>query len=67
MVEDGRVLGKGTICAIIEKLSWRVPERGRICVSTEKWDNPGECPENVESVRVSKICPVEYQKRVEAV
>ena len=35
MLESGRVPGKGRIRAIIEKLSWRVPENGRICVSTE--------------------------------
>ena len=37
MVESGRVPAKGTICASIEKVSRRVPENGRISVSTEKW------------------------------
>ena len=45
MVKSGRVPGKGTICASIEKVSRRVPKEGRISVSTEKM---------VESVRVSK-------------
>ena len=67
MVECGRVPGKGTIRAIIEKLSRRVPEKGRICVSTEKWQNPGEYREKEESVRVSKYCPDEYRKSVESV
>ena len=35
MVESGRVPEKGRILASIEKLSWRVPKTGRICVSTE--------------------------------
>ena len=37
MVESGRVQGKGRIRASIEKLSPQVPEKGRTCVSTEKW------------------------------
>ena len=56
MVESGRVPGKGRIRAIIEKLSRRVPKNGRFSVSTEKWWNPGEYPEKVESVRVPKNC-----------
>ena len=67
MVECGRVRGKSRIRAIVEKLSRRVPEKGRICVSTEKWQNPGKYREKVESVRVSKNCPYEYRKRVESV
>ena len=50
MVESGRVPGKGRIRATIEKLSWIVPEKGRISVSTEKWWNPDEYREKVESV-----------------
>ena len=42
MVESGLVPAKGTICASIEKVSRRVPEKGRMSVSTEKWKNPGE-------------------------
>ena len=67
IVESGRVLGKGRIRASIEKLSRRLPEKGRICVSTEKWQNPGGYRENVESVQVSKNFPGEYRKRVESV
>ena len=65
MVESGRVPGIGRICAIIEKVSRRVPENGRMSMSTEKWKNPGEYREIVESVRVSKKCPDEYEKMVE--
>ena len=36
MVESGRVPGKCSIRATIEKLSGRVSEKGRICMSTEK-------------------------------
>ena len=60
MVESRRVREKCRICANIEKLFGLVPEKGRICVSTEKWSNPGEYQEKVESVRVSKNCPGEY-------
>ena len=67
MAESGRVPGKGRIRASIEKLSRRVLEKGRIYVSNENWSNLGEYLEKVESVRVSKNIPVEYQKRVEAV
>ena len=59
MAEFGRVPGKGTFRARIEKLSRRVPEKGRICVSIEKWQNPAEYREKVESVRVSKNFPGE--------
>ena len=37
MEEYGRVPGKSRIRASIEKLSWRVLKKGRICVTTEKW------------------------------
>ena len=50
MEESGRVLGKGRIRAIIEIVSRRVPEKGRIGVSTEKWKNLGEYQEKVECV-----------------
>ena len=36
IIESGWVPGKGRIHASIEKLSWRVPEKGRMSVSTEK-------------------------------
>ena len=54
MVESPRVPGKGRIRATIEKLSGPVSEKGRISVSTRKWENQGEYREKVESVRVSK-------------
>ena len=65
MVESDGVLGKGRIRASIEKVSGRVPEKGRISVSPEKWLNPGEYWEMVESVRVSTTCRGEYRKKVE--
>ena len=64
MVEFGRLLGRGGIRASTEKLSGRVPEKGRISVSSEKWWNPGEYSKNVESVRVPKNIPDEYLKRL---
>ena len=66
MIESGLVPGKGRIHSSIKKLSQRVPEKGRICVSTEKWYNMGEYREKVESVRVSKTFPDEYQKMVKS-
>ena len=54
MVESERVRGKGRIRESIEKLSWRVPEKGRICETNENWYNPGEYREKVEFVCVSK-------------
>ena len=42
MEQSWLVSGKGRIRARIEKLSRRVPEKGRICVSIEKWQNPGK-------------------------
>ena len=67
MVESGRVAGKGGIPVSIKKLSRRVPGKDRICVSTEKWYNPGEYQEKVESLRVSNNYPGEDRKRVESV
>ena len=54
MVESNRVSGKCRIRMSIEKVCRRVREKGRMSVSTEKWKNPGEYREKVESVRVSK-------------
>ena len=34
----------------------------RMSVSTDKWKNPGEYQEKLESVRVSKNFPGEYRK-----
>ena len=62
MVEYGRVPGKARIRASIEKLYRRIPENGRICVSTEKWWNPTEYREKVESLRVLKILPASTGK-----
>ena len=67
MASSGSVPGKGRIRAGVEKLSRGVPKKGRICVSTGKWHNSGQYREKVESVRVSKNCLEEYQKRVESV
>ena len=67
MVDSGRVPGKGGIRAVIEKLSRRVLKKGQICERSEKWWNPGEYREKVESLRVSKNCPDEYWKRIESV
>ena len=63
MVESWRVVGKGRIRATIGKLSGRVSEKGRVSVSTRNWYNPGKYREKVESMRVSKNCRGEYQKR----
>ena len=67
MVECERLLGRGGIRASTEKLSGRVPEKGRISVSFEKWWNPGEYSEKVESVRVPKNIPYEFLKKLESV
>ena len=64
MVETERLLGEGRIRASTKKLSGRVPEKGRISVNTEKWKNPGEYTEKVESVRVPKNFLDEHLKRV---
>ena len=65
MAESGSIRGKGRIRASVEKAFWRVPEKGRSYVSTEKWRNRGQYGEKVESVRVSKNLPGEYRKKVE--
>ena len=67
MVESGRVPREGRLRATIEKLSGRVSEKGRISVSTEKWKNPGEYREEVDSMPLLKNCPNEFGKRVESV
>ena len=59
MVESNRVSGKCRIRMSIEKVCRRVREKGRMSVSTEKWKNPGEYREKIESVRVpgnGRIC-----------
>ena len=67
MASSGSVPGKGRIRASVKKFSRRVPENGRISVSTEKWYHPSHYRKKVESVRVSKKCLGEYQKMVESV
>ena len=75
IVESGRVSRKNRIPTSIENVSRRVPEKVRICVSTEKWYNmgeyrektekwwnPGEYREKVESLRVSKTVPTSTGK-----
>ena len=67
MAESERVPGKGKILGSIEKLSRRILEKGRICVTIEKWNNPGEYGEKLESLGVSKNFPDEYRYMVESV
>ena len=67
MVESGRVLEKGRNRPGIDNLRRVVLEKTRICVQTEKWWNPGECREKVESVLVSTVCAEAYRKGVESV
>ena len=67
MVESGRLPGKGRFRASTEKLSGRVLDKGRMSIITQKWLNPGEYREKVDSVRVPKNFPDDYQKRVEEV
>ena len=62
MIEYGREPGKAKIRAGTEKLSRRVSKMGRICVSTEKWWNPGEYRKMAESLRVSKTVPTSTGK-----
>ena len=66
MVEFRRASGKARIRASIEKLLGRVPEKGPISVRIEKWKNPAEYQEKLESMRVSKNCWGEYRKRVQS-
>ena len=44
MVESGGVPGKVRVPLRIEKLSWRVPKKCRICVSTDKMVEFGRVP-----------------------
>ena len=67
MAESERVPGKGKLLASIEKLSRRILEKGRICVTIEKWMNRGEYGEKLESLGVSKNLPDEYRYMVESV
>ena len=67
MVESGRLPGKGRFRASTEKLSGRVLDKGRMSIITQKWLNPGEYREKVDSVRVAKNCPDEDLIGVESV
>ena len=67
MVESKQGLGKGRIRASTEKLSGRVPEKGKISVSIEKWWNPGEYREKVQYVPLLNNCPDEFWKKIESV
>ena len=67
MLESERLPGKRRIRSSTDNLSGRVPQNGRMSVSTAKWWNPGEYREKVESVGVLKKCPDEYRKMVESV
>ena len=67
MVESVRVLGKCRIGARTQIFSRRVPEKGRISVSTKKLYNPSEYGEKVEAVRVLRNFHDEYLKSIESV
>ena len=67
MAESGSVPGKGRIRANIDTQSRRVSKKGRIFVSTEKWQDQGQYGEKIEFVRVLTNCLGEYRKRVESV
>ena len=55
MPELGSVPEKSRIRASVEKLSQGVPEKARICVTTQKWHHPGQYREKVKSVCVEKL------------
>ena len=67
MVESGRLPEKGQIGTSIEKLSQRVQERVEYVRVPKTGTIRASNRITVESVRVSKNCPGEYQKRVESV
>ena len=67
MVNPGEYRENGRIRATIETLSARVSRKGRISVSTEKWENTGEYREKLESVPLLENCPDEFRKRIESV
>ena len=54
MAESEALPGPDRIHASIEKLTGRVLKKGRIRVETDKWQNPGDYRDLVESVRVPK-------------
>ena len=65
MVKSKRVQVKDGIHASTEKLSGPVRKNGRMSVSTEALLNPGENRQTMESVRVPKNCPDQYEKMVD--
>ena len=54
MGETEVLSGSGRIRTSTEKLTDRVWEKGRIHVNTDKWQNPRDYQDQVESVRVPK-------------
>ena len=61
-MESGGLPGKGRIPESIEKLSRRVPKKGRICVSTEKWSNPCEYQEKEDPYECQRTFLVSTEK-----
>ena len=54
MAESEALPGASGIRASTEKLIGQVSEKGRIRVMTDKWKDPGDCRDQVESVQVPK-------------
>ena len=67
IVESGRIPAKDGIRASTEKLSEPIRKNYRISVSTDKLLNPGDYWQKLESVRVLKSCPDQFEKMVEPV
>ena len=55
MAESGGLSGSGRIRASTKKLTDRVWEKRRICMNTDKWQNPRHYRDLVESLRVPKL------------
>ena len=54
MAESEALPGSTRIRASTEKMIGQVSKNGRIRVKTDKWQNPGDYRDQVESVRVAK-------------
>ena len=54
MEESGGLSGSGRLRANTEKLIGQVYKKGRICVKTDKWENPEDYRDEVESLSVPK-------------
>ena len=76
MIESGRVPGKGRIRGSIDKLSWGVPEKGLICVSTENGRIRGSIEKlSLRVPEIGRICvsteklynPGEYREKLQPV